>query len=80
MSKNKKDSARHPEVSDQELSQTSGGGIGDFLSSCGKAWSKASESGGMRGEQIGNLFSAGLTAVGAPTKYNNYNNPKDDKK
>ena len=78
MSKNKKDSARHSEVSDQELSETSGGG---FFSECGKAWSKASESGGFRGAQIGNLIEAGLTAVGAPTKYNNYNNPtKDDKK
>ena len=77
MSKNKKDSARHSEVSDQELRETSGGG---FFGDLGKIWSKASESGGMRGEQIGNLFSAGLTAVGAPTKYNNYNNPKDNKK
>ena len=77
MSKNKKDSARHSEVSDQELRETSGGGIfGDL----GKIWSKASESGGMRGERIGNLFSADLTAVGAHTKHNNYNNPKDDKK
>ena len=80
MPKNKKDSARHFEVSDEELSQTSGGGLGDFFNGCLKAWSKAGESGGMRGQQIGNLVSAGLTAVGAPTKYNNYNNPTDDKK
>ena len=77
MSKNKKDSARHSEVSDQELSETSGGG---FFGDLGKIWSKSSESGGFRGAQIGNLIEAGLTMVKAPTKYNNYNNPKDDKK
>ena len=49
------------------------------MSDFGKAWSKASESGGFRGAQIGNLIEAGLTMVKAPTKYNNYNNPKDDK-
>ena len=80
MPKNKRDSDRHFEVSDEELSQTSGGGFVDFLRSCGRAWSKASESGGMRGEQIGNAISAGLTMAELPTKYNNYNNPKDDKK
>ena len=80
MSKNKKDSDRHFEVSDEELSQTSGGGFADFISSCGRAWSKASGSGGMRAEAIGNLGQAGLTILGAPTKYNNYNEPKDAKK
>ena len=77
MSKNKKDSARHSEVSDQELSETSGGG---FMSDFGKAWSKASESGGMRAEAIGNIGQAILTMAGAPTKFNNYNEPKDNKK
>ena len=80
MPKNKKDSDRHFEVSDEELSQTSGGGFGDFLSSCGRAWSKASGSGGMRAEAIGNVGQAILTMAGQPTKFNNYNEPKDDKK
>ena len=80
MPKNKRDSDRHFEVSDEELSQTSGGGFTDFLRSCGRAWSKASGSGGMKSEAIGNIGQAAFTMFGAPSKYNNFNEPKDDKK